>query len=91
MFACVLISKLTYMKKLFRVSIKKLRLLFIPVLLTSIACSSDNSIKADYLNENDSEKYDENNYEFNTIQLWGSELAVVDCGDYYKFQGDIHL
>lgn len=36
-------------------------------------------------------KYDENNYHFNTINLWGSEAAVIDSGDFYIFQGDIHL
>lgn len=36
-------------------------------------------------------KYDENNYSFNTIDLWGSEAAVVDAGDYYIFQGDIYI
>lgn len=35
--------------------------------------------------------YDENNYDFNTISLWGSEAAVIDKGDYYSFQGDIRL
>lgn len=47
----------------------------------------DSSIKS----ESDNSKYDENNYSFNTISLWGSEAAVVDKGDYYIFQGDIHL
>lgn len=36
-------------------------------------------------------KYDEKNYSFKTIDLWGSEAAVVDAGDYYIFQGDIHI
>jgi len=39
----------------------------------------------------DLSKYDENNYDFKTINLWGYEAAVVDAGDYYIFQGDIHI
>lgn len=39
----------------------------------------------------DNAKYDENNFTFNTIKLWGSEAAVIDEGDYYIFQGDIFI
>lgn len=53
-----------------------------------ISCSRDQ-----YINEciDINDKYDENKYKFNLINLWGSKAAVVDKGGYYLFQGDILL
>lgn len=62
--------------------------------VTVFSCTDEKSnienhqgLKSDF----DSAKYDEKNYSFNTINLWGSEAAVIDKGDHYIFQGDIHL
>lgn len=54
------------------------------------ALDTQENESSEVFNPNDP-KYDENNYSFNTISLWGSEAAVVDCGDSYQFQGDIIL
>lgn len=35
--------------------------------------------------------YNESNYDFNLINLWGSPAAVWDDGEHYIFQGDIVL
>lgn len=53
-----------------------------------ISCSRDQ-----YINEciDINDKYDENKYKFNLINLWGGKAAVVDKGGYYLFQGDILL
>lgn len=59
-----------------------------------VSCQNDDillsSVNEEIFNPDDP-KYDENNYSFNTINLWGSEAAVVDKGDHYVFQGDIFL
>lgn len=36
-------------------------------------------------------QFDENNFSFNMIDLWGSPAAAIDMGEYYIFQGDIFI
>lgn len=62
--------------------------------MIAFSCVSNTNDLNESLNiefTSDNSKYDENNYSFNTINLWGSEAAVLDLGDSYIFQGDIVL
>ena len=61
----------------------------------AISCSidrSEHSPESNSINGNSSQNvYDERNYPFTLIKLWGQDAAVVDKGNYYMFQGDIRL
>lgn len=61
-------------------------LLFLGLYFNS--CQEDNLIEVDNeLSElADDPRFNEDNYQFATINLWGSEAAVIDAGDYYIFQ-----
>lgn len=64
--------------------------LFVTFVSLSFLYSCSDDISSDVTLEKQS-IYDERNYEFNTINLWGSDAAVIDKGDYYLFQGDVRL
>lgn len=68
---------------------KKVSLFLLPLFMA--ACSTDKVEDIMNASRNSDARYDENNYQFNTINLWGSEAAVYDMGDSYLFQGDIVL
>lgn len=62
------------------------------ILIINITSCQENSNLDKCLDDyRNSSSYDENNFKFTTIDLWGSPAAVVDEGDYYLFQGDIRL
>ena len=75
-------------------TLKNIRIVFMAflVILFSLiltCCSDSNDFSNEIKTENELSVYDENNYDFTTINLWGSEVAVIDKGDYFLFQGDI--
>lgn len=77
-------------------TLKNIRIVFMAflVILFSLiltCCSDSNDFSNEIKTENELSVYDENNYDFTTINLWGSEVAVIDKGDYFLFQGDIRI
>lgn len=56
-----------------------------------ISCSDYNDFNNEIENKKELSVYDEKNYDFTTINMWGNEIAVIDKGDYYLFQGDIRI
>lgn len=53
---------------------KKANLFLLPLFMA--ACSTDKVDDIMPASCNSDARYDENNYQFNTINLWGSEAAV---------------
>ena len=72
---------------------KALANVFMTLIVCFIFVSCNNEIEENERASSlvDFAKYNEKNYSFETINLWGSEAAVIDAGDYYIFQGDIHI
>lgn len=72
---------------------KALANVFMTLIVCFIFVSCNNEIEENERASSlvDFAKCNEKNYSFETINLWGSEAAVIDAGDYYIFQGDIHI